>query len=1046
MASLTGQRLPENFPPSFLLRADFKIVPFHGRENERGELRGWCADPSPFLVRLITGPGGQGKTRLAREICHELASEGWVAGFAGPNLSVDRLAGLVRRGVPSLVVVDYAETAEERVRMLADVLLNAVSAKAHVGEGPADDGSGSVRILLLARSAGDWWTKLREDATEALAAELYRAVRTDLAPLYAGSVDRPAAFTAARDEFAARLGLDPHRVVPPPDLAGDQYGLASALHMTALAMLLDSAEERTLRPALHDPAARVLEHERRYWRVSAVAAGLLDASGRVGPTGLDANVLDYVVAAATLCGAAMQDEARLLLSAIPELADQSHAMVSRYARWAAELHPGTDALNALQPDRLGEDHVAQVVDRAPHLIEPLVTRADDAQLRRALTVLARAGQRHQNLEPAIHHVLDHDLDSTLPLAVEVATQVADPAPLAAAITKLVGRVRSPHTLRAMVRQLPAYTVALAEAAVLVQGTAVTLAREAVGDDDPELGRLLAGYAARLAQTGEYEQSLVAAEDAVRLLGRDVAVHRQELALALSALGGNLAELGRFDEAVTAFRESLRHHEQLYAANPARVGPDLVKCLNSLFDVLVKLGRTRDAARYSSRCHAVLLQLATGTDSPELRALRAGALARGIGGLRPAGRHPDPVEATAEALQLLRPLAAWRPDAYRPALAQALDVRGAVLGHLSRFREALAPAREAAEIYTELAERHPGRYRVGLAKARDQHAGILVHLDRGDEAFDVIAQTVKAYLVQLDQRPDAFFGDIGRIANNISAIATRTRHTDPALDLLQAAEQRCRELVDADPAAPRRRAALGAVLAARAHIQNYARRHQEGMASAEAAVSVLRAASAGSDRTYRTELANALAVLAATQARNGDHATCISTAHEAVDLYQSSPDWEGRHASNIAMNINSMMPVLVGTNLTSAETLCRRAAALLRGPSRQSPRWAENLAAVLHNHAVTLAMLGSSEWLPVINEAIVICQKMVGLNADLPVDVRKSLSRDLEHSLGFRTNMHARRVSIQAGGNAPPGRNDPCVCGSGKKHKRCCGSPERRMGL
>jgi len=35
---------------------------------------------------------------------------------------------------------------------------------------------------------------------------------------------------------------------------------------------------------------------------------------------------------------------------------------------------------------------------------------------------------------------------------------------------------------------------------------------------------------------------------------------------------------------------------------------------------------------------------------------------------------------------------------------------------------------------------------------------------------------------------------------------------------------------------------------------------------------------------------------------------------------------------------------------------------------------------------------------------------------------------------------ARRQDLEASGKSQPGRNDPCPCGSGKKYKKCCGSP------
>jgi hypothetical protein len=69
-------------------------------------------------------------------------------------------------------------------------------------------------------------------------------------------------------------------------------------------------------------------------------------------------------------------------------------------------------------------------------------------------------------------------------------------------------------------------------------------------------------------------------------------------------------------------------------------------------------------------------------------------------------------------------------------------------------------------------------------------------------------------------------------------------------------------------------------------------------------------------------------------------------------------------------------------------------------------------------------------------------------ADTDADSRRRLQRErachLFHNdpTGFCVKHRAQALSVRAPEprrSAPEtGRNDPCACGSGKKHKRCCG--------
>ncbi|MBZ9638330.1 serine protease, partial [Streptomyces sp. PSKA30] len=81
-ALLTSAAVDRTFrSPAALLRADAEAVTFHGRDDELADLRDWCENrPDAFAMQVMTGPGGQGKTRLARCLTDTLGWEGWVTG------------------------------------------------------------------------------------------------------------------------------------------------------------------------------------------------------------------------------------------------------------------------------------------------------------------------------------------------------------------------------------------------------------------------------------------------------------------------------------------------------------------------------------------------------------------------------------------------------------------------------------------------------------------------------------------------------------------------------------------------------------------------------------------------------------------------------------------------------------------------------------------------------------------------------------------------------------------------------------------------------
>jgi hypothetical protein len=347
--------------PRPLLEAAYGLVRFHGRQAQLGELTTWCRSDRPFGLRLVTGPGGAGKSRLAAELCLELLKAGWHAGIVrsrvpGPTvpLAPDR---------PALLIVDYPMSHIE-----VDVVVQLARHLVYRPAGPP------VRVVLVARSRGAWWdTLLRTEPV------IENVVADDLAlsddPL--GDEERGAHYDAAARSFAAWLRCEgpPLR---PPDLSGDTFRFPLLIHLLALLHVLgdrvpaDSATPAKLLDAF-------LRHEARYWEPVFDRCRLPE--GHWHPA----------VTLATMVGAESREDLKLLLTAIPDYEqDVSGERLGEIADALHELYPGTPYLAPLEPDLLTERLIARYATDAALLVRVLDRARSDSQVVRLLTTLARA--------------------------------------------------------------------------------------------------------------------------------------------------------------------------------------------------------------------------------------------------------------------------------------------------------------------------------------------------------------------------------------------------------------------------------------------------------------------------------------------------------------------------------------------------------------------------------------------------------------------------------------------------------------------------------
>lgn len=728
--------------PAMLLRADAEAVTFHGRDRELQRLLDWCHEPGSFSVRVLTGPGGQGKTRLSRHLESTLRAEGWVTGHlrtdlpadsdgAGPDFSaLDTAEDL-------LLTVDYAETAPTQIRRLI---------------GQTRDTRHHTRLLLLARGTGDWKSDplgATADTREILAS----APTQELAPLTTSPDTRKTAFATAAAELAQLLGHIPGHdtanwpsltatLEPPDDLTAPHYDSVLNLQMTALVTLLQQGPA-PVKSALGEPVeSTLIRHEEHYWEGTAAAPPFK-------LSGLRAVTLRRAVAAAAVCGAADRSEALATTKRIPGV---PHTQALDVAEWLQSLYPPPEGRywGSLQPDRLAEYHASAMLTGADTPLTALLSGASAAQQAQALTVMARAAVGHANSDrpdasTEILRALDAALRGTtfyiealqvsltaLPYPSRVLTPVALrlTRDLATAYRRLAGTSREAYeALAAALNHLGN----LLSDARHKGGEAVAAAQEAVdirrrlADVDPDayeanLALTLNNLGNRLSEVPDRrEDALAASQEAVtifRRLATTKSAYEPGLAITLSTLGHRLSEVSdRGEDALAVTEEAVSIFRRAADSDPGIYEPMLATTLSDLGHHLSKVGhRKTEALTKTEEAVRILRRLAR--DNPDSNEPGFAIALHNLSNLAEA-RHKDgeALAAAEEAVMVFRRLAAAEPGVHEPRLAAMLETLSNRLRKAWPRRdgeEAVAAAEEAVSVYRRLADADPDDYEANLA--------------------------------------------------------------------------------------------------------------------------------------------------------------------------------------------------------------------------------------------------------------------------------------------------------------------------------------------
>jgi tetratricopeptide (TPR) repeat protein len=807
--------------PAGLLDPRREVVGFLGRENELKNLAVWCQDGAPRGVRLVTGPGGVGKTRLSVELCTWMEVLGWHCVRPGDGGEAAAL-GAARQAWRGrvLIVVDYAET-----RPGLTGLLRAVA---------ADDGP--VRVLLLSRSAGEWWERLRSEELAVRELLAGTGAGDPLPVTVAARMSNEQVVAAAVPTFAAALGVvAPERVTVE---AGDGAVRVLDLHAAALVAVLRSAEAggSPVSVRVTDVLDELLGHEARFWQGTADRLGLTGGTG-----GLTVRELRHIVVAGALLGAGSREEAVALLDRVP---------VSRsvkVAEWLQELYPpvkGLDSgwLGALTPDRLAERLVVSELGGNAELASRYLADLNNRQALRAVTLLGRAAADNEEAAGL--------LKPLLPLVEQVVAGLPDDLGLLTTIKNAI----------------PYPSVELAGADVAVTRRILAL----VPPGQAALhARWLTSFGISLAQTGKFTQALQAEEEAVairkKLAAADPDRYRPELAGSLSNLGIHFSELGRPDEALPADREAVAIYHELAAANPDRYRPELARSLSNLGVRFSELGRPGEALPVTQEAVAIYRELAAANPDryrPEL----AGSLSNLGNRFSELGNSAEALPAEEEAAAIRRELAAADPDRYRPELARSLSNLGNRFSALGHPDDALPADREAVAIRTELAIAHPDRYRPDLAASLTNLGDRLSELGRPGEALPVTQEAVAIYRELAAAYPDRYRPDLAAALSNLSIQLWRLGKSAQALPTEEEAVTIRKDLAAAYP--DRYRPDLARSLSNLGLYLSDLRRPGEALHVTEEAVAIQRDLAAASPDRYRPDLARSLRLLALVLERLG----------------------------------------------------------------------------------------------------------------------------------------------------------------------------------
>ncbi|GHH84104.1 hypothetical protein GCM10018781_72720 [Kitasatospora indigofera] len=928
---------PDEAGPLKLLSARHDIIRFQ-RRDELDSLREYfqAADSGGARTRiaLLHGTGGAGKTRLAAELAHQLAQDGWYSGFFNREPHSEDCAWLGRVASPLLVVVDYAE--DHRTTDVINLLR------------VLRDREAPTCLLLTARSVAGWWDN--QIAVDLRRTDHRHTLRNvPLAPQHPrqAGVYRSAlrSFGAAE---AAVLGA-----APPADLASGPWTTLDLVMLAWLEAHFPGAHHPTEAPGLYE---HILDHEFQYWERAY--------SSQIGRTSDD--VLQVLREAGALLTLLAPKRCRIgqVLKGIPDLATDGswrREMVGLFEDLLPEAPE--DGTVAVRPDPVGTHLSTTIMTARPDLLSRCLQLANEAELRNVCVGISRfATTAHlDGGSDAAVAALDA-VPRLWRAALDVATSQG--GPFVRALERLAQADPTPLPLAELAGELPVSHAFLPRLALIA--TQRSRPRESGANSEESqsaMANWLNNLAVRQGEMGDRRAALESVTEAVgirRTLAQD---HPDEylpgLATTLTNLSNQQSELGRLSAALDSVTEAVGIRRTLAESDPDTCLPDLALSLNNLSLRQAELDRLGPAL--ASITEAVAIRRALAEKDPDEH---LPDLATSLNNLalrqQEAGDSRAALESITRAVQICRDLSVRSPAAQLPALAHLLGNLAARQADSGRRQAALLSIAEAVRIRRALVAENPEAHLPGLASVLSDFS--VHHRKAGDPevAGPAITEAVRIRRALVAENPEAHLADLAAALNNLSNQLAGTGEIREAVAPVAEAVRIHRALVAESLEAhlPDLALSLTNLSVRQGAVGNW----REALVSIREAVQYYRTLAEQEPAAYLPQLATALNNLASQQSKTGDHRGALVSAEEAVRLRRALVQRDTANLPGLAMSLNSLSVQqadsgdVPGSLVSVTEAVRIRRALVAESPAENLPE----LALELNNLAVRQMNVGEQQ--------------------------------------------------------------------------------------